>query len=154
MPGGLIGLIRHSCYNCIKNLNDKFYEPFENDIRRTVLMYLYVFNSGYYSNEFTEVHIEYLKIQFDRLFDKFFSTDRSLINELNKVDNDEMYLYKGTYLHQVCGNSRHGNKFCPDLFYYFLKKGVSPYIKNEEGLLCIDLLEEEDKDKIRYIYEN
>lgn len=93
--GGLMSLIRYGCYQDIILFREFEEQP---DFYFTLQLYIMVFKQGY-KTDFNEKHLEFTIQQFERLFHK---------NELQKDK---------TILDQV--------KFCPELYDYFVSKGVA-----------------------------
>lgn len=146
MPGGgLMGLVRSGCYGCIESLDvNNFYYPFD-DIDRVIRLYILALKQGYYHNKFNDEHYAFVFSQFDM----FFSTNYKGANIQTKDDREQ-----DTYLHDVCESTLWGDKVCEKLFMYFLNKGVDPLIKNNNCLMCFDLIKnKKDKKKIIKLIE-
>lgn len=149
MPGGLMGLVRLGCYECIKSLNiNNFYYPYSDDIDGVIRFYILALKQGYYSNEFNDAHYAFVFNQFDI----FFSTNYKVCAMININSRDKQN--QNTYLHDVCESTLWGSSVCEKLFTYFLERGVDPFIKNSNGLMCFDLIENDnDKKKIIKLVE-
>lgn len=156
MPGGLMGLVRLGCYECIKSLNvNNFYYPYNDDIDGVIRFYILALKQGYYSNEFNDAHYAFVFNQFDMFFStNYKGVDGSPLGMQGANIESRDNQYQNTYLHDVCESTLWGSSVCEKLFTYFLERGVDPFIKNSNGLMCFDLIENDnDKKKIIKLVE-
>ncbi len=131
---GLMGMLRSGCDNCISSLNyDDFYMP-SDDIEWSISLYIYVLNCGLHRGKFTDRHVTFLINKFN----EFFSNSSHLINIHYRSEENQ-----NTFLHDICASTFWGDEVCEKMFKYFLSKGVDPFSKNSDCLLCVDLIKNE-----------
>jgi hypothetical protein len=165
MSGGLMGLIRSGCYDCVKSLDiNNFYYPCD-DIDEVIRFYILALKQGYYSNDFGDEHYAFVFNQFDMFFLTNYKGGASSPLSMQVVAGSPLsmqeaninlrdYQNQNTYLHEVCESTMWGSSLCEKIFTYFLERGVDPFIKNGDGLMCFELIEnEKDKKKIIKLVE-
>ncbi len=73
--GGLMGLVRFSVQNCIFQMNNEFYVPFPDNIKKTIDLYLYILKDKSYN--YKQKHRDYVYKNINKLLE----------NNLTKIIN-------------------------------------------------------------------